>query len=135
MEAGCRPLKRFGNPASNAKLKGDLTMRFMMVVKHAENSGAPPKELMDAIAKLSEEAVKAGTMVASGGLAPTAASTRIRGSRGQITTTDGPFTQAKEIVGRIAIFYLNSNQEPAEDAIRVLERSNNHVTRSHARTP
>src|SRR5216683_1757079 len=53
-----RPLKQFGNLAPNAKLKGDLTMRFMMLVKHAENSGAPPKELMDAIAKLSEEAVE-----------------------------------------------------------------------------
>ena len=44
-------------------------MRFMMMVKSAENSGPPPKELMDAIAKLSEEATKAGAMVANGGLA------------------------------------------------------------------
>ena len=41
-------------------------MRFMMIVKSAENSGPPPKELMDAIAKLSEEAVKAGTMLGGG---------------------------------------------------------------------
>src|SRR2546427_5649847 len=75
-------------------------MRFMMLVKHAEkNSGPPPKELMDALAKLSEEAVKAGTIVASGGLAPTAMSTRVRLSRGKISTIDGPFTEAKEIVG------------------------------------
>jgi hypothetical protein len=47
-----------------------MTMRFMMLVKHAENSGPPPKELMDAIAKLSEEAVKAGTMLGSGGSPP-----------------------------------------------------------------
>src|SRR6266704_2049441 len=126
MEAGSRPLKRFGNPASNAKLKGDLTMRFMMLVKHAENSGAPPKELMDAIAKLSEEAVKAGTMVASGGLAPTAASTRVRVSRGQITTTDGPFTEAKEIVGGIAIFDLKSKEEAVEGALRFMELHKKH---------
>src|SRR5260370_31296439 len=95
-----RPLKQFGNPAPNAKLKGDLTMRFMMLVKHAENSGAPPKELMDAIAKLSEEAVKAGTMVASGGRAPTSGSPPGRGSRGEITPTDRAFPQAHGIVGR-----------------------------------
>jgi hypothetical protein len=35
----------------------------MMLVKSAENSGPPPKELMDAIAKLSEEAVKSGAML------------------------------------------------------------------------
>ena len=45
-------------------------MRFMMIVKHAESSGPPPKELMDAIAKLGEEASKAGTMLGSGGLGP-----------------------------------------------------------------
>jgi hypothetical protein len=46
-----------------------MTMRFIMLVKSAENSGPPPKELMDAMAKLSE-AVKANTMVDSGGLPP-----------------------------------------------------------------
>jgi len=44
-------------------------MRFMMLVKSAENKGVPPKELMDAIAKLGEEANKAGTMITTGGLA------------------------------------------------------------------
>ncbi len=47
-------------------------MRFMMMVKHSENQGPPPKGFMDVMAKLGEEAVKAGTMVVSGGLASTA---------------------------------------------------------------
>ena len=38
-------------------------MRFMMIVKHAEKQGPPPKPLMDAIAKLAEEEAKAGTML------------------------------------------------------------------------
>jgi hypothetical protein len=84
-------------------------MRFMMLVKHAEKlSGPPPKELMDALAKLSEEANKNGTMVASGGLAPTAMSTRVRLSRGQISKIDGPFTEAKEIVGGYAVLEFKS---------------------------
>ena len=66
-------------------------MRFMMPVKSAENSGPPPKELMDAIGKLAEEVVQTGTMVESGGLAPTAKSKRVRLSRGQLTVIDGPF--------------------------------------------
>jgi len=45
-------------------------MRFMMLVKSAENKGAPPKGFMDVMAKLGEEAVKAGTMVVSGGFGP-----------------------------------------------------------------
>jgi hypothetical protein len=98
-----------------------MNMRFMMLVKHAENSGPPPKELMDAIAKISAEAAQAGTMVASGGLAPTAASTRVRVSRGQLTTVDGPFTEAKEVVGGYALFDLKSKQEAIEGAQRFME--------------
>ena len=60
-------------------------MRFMMIVKSAEKSGFPPKPLMDAIGKLAEEAAKAGTMVGSGGLGPTAQGARVRLSAGKST--------------------------------------------------
>ncbi len=97
-------------------------MRFMMLVKHAEkNSGPPPKELMDAMAKLHDEAVKAGTMVVSGGLAPTATSTRVRLSKGQVTAIDGPFTEAKEIVGGFAILEFKSKKEALEGALGFME--------------
>jgi hypothetical protein len=97
-------------------------MRFMMLVKSAEkNSGPPPKELMDAMAKLSEEAAKAGTMIASGGLAPTAASTRVRLSGGKVTAIDGPFTEAKEVVGGYAVFDLKSKKEAIEGALHFME--------------
>src|SRR5436309_15720198 len=101
-------------------------MRFMMLVKSAENSGPPPKPLMDAIAKLSEDASKAGTMVQSGGLGPTAQSTRVRLSRGQVTVTDGPFTEAKEIVGGFAIFDLKSKEEAVEATMRFMQLHKEH---------
>jgi hypothetical protein len=96
-------------------------MRFMMLVKHAENQGPPPKELMDAIAKLSQEAVKAGTMVGSGGLAPTAQSTRVRISNGELKVIDGPFTETKEVVGGYAQFEFKSREEALEGAKRFME--------------
>jgi hypothetical protein len=101
-------------------------MRFLMLVKHAEPSIPPTKELMDAVAKLGEEAVKANTMVASGGLAPTAMSTRVRLSRGQVTAIDGPFTEAKEVVGGFAIFELKSKQEAIEAAFGFMELHRKH---------
>ena len=101
-------------------------MRFMMIVKSSESSGRPPKELMDAIDKLGQEANKAGTMVASGGLAPTAVSTRIRLSRGQLTKIDGPFTEAKEVIGGYAIFDLKSKEEAIEGAQRFMELHKKH---------
>ena len=101
-------------------------MRFMMLVKHAENSGPPPKELMDAIAKLSEEAVKAGTMLGTGGLAPTAQSTRVRLSGGQLKVIDGPFTEAKEVIGGYAQFELKSKEEAIEGAVHFMELHKKH---------
>jgi hypothetical protein len=98
-----------------------MTMRFMMIVKSAEKWGYPPKELMDAIAKLSEEAVKAGTMIGNGGLLPTVTGTRVRLSGGKLTVTDGPFTEAKEVVGGYAQFELKSKEEAIEGARRFMQ--------------
>src|SRR6195256_6064325 len=96
-------------------------MRFMMIVKHAEKQGPPPKQLMDAIAKLAEEAAKAGTMLGSGGLGPTALGARVRLKGGQLTVTDGPFTEAKEIVGGYAQFELKSKEEAVQSAVKFME--------------
>ena len=96
-------------------------MRFMMLVKSAENSGPPPKELMDAIAKLAQETSNAGTMIETGGLAPSAMSTRVRLSGGNITAIDGPFAETRELVGGYAIFEFNSKQEAIESAQEFME--------------
>ena len=101
-------------------------MKFMVMVKHAENSGAPPKELMDAIAILTEEAVQNGSMISSGGLAPTAQSTRVRVSGGKLNVIDGPFTEAKEVVGGYAQFELKSKQEAIDGAVRFMELHRKH---------
>jgi hypothetical protein len=101
-------------------------MRFMMLVKSAENSGSPPKALMDAIGKVAEEATKAGRMLQSGGLAPTAMSSRVRLSRGKLTTIDGPFTESKEVVGGFAVFEFNSREEAIESALSFMELHRQH---------
>jgi hypothetical protein len=81
---------------------------------------------MDAMEKLAEEATKAGAMLQSGGLAPTAMSSRVRLSRGQVTNTDGPFTESKEVVGGFAVFELKSKQEAVESAVRFMELHKQH---------
>jgi hypothetical protein len=101
-------------------------MRFMMIVKSAENSGPPPRALMEAIGKLGEEAAKAGTLVEMGGLLPTARGTRVRLTKGQLTVTDGPFTEAKEVVGGYAVHELRSREEAIEAAVRFMELHKQH---------
>ena len=96
-------------------------MRFMMIVKHAEKQGPPPKQLMDAIAKLAEQETRAGTMLGSGGLGPTALGARVRLAGAKVTVTDGPFLETKEVIGGYAQFELKSKQAAVESAVRFME--------------
>ena len=101
-------------------------MRFMMIVKHAEKQGPPPKELMDAIAKLAEEEAKAGTMLGSGGSGQPRWAPASGFPAGKVTVTDGPFTEAKEVVGGYAQFELKSKEEAVESAVRFMELHKKH---------
>src|SRR6185295_3681611 len=101
-------------------------MRFMTLVKSAENSGPPPPALMEAIAKLSEEAAKDGTILEAGGLAPTAISNRVRLSQGKVTVIDGPFTETKEVVGGFAVFEVESKQEMIDATVKFMELHREH---------
>ena len=85
-------------------------MRFMIVVKSAENACPPPKALMAAIAKLGQEAMQAGVMVETGGLLPSAMGARVRLSAGNLTVADGPFTETKELIGGYAVYDVKSKQ-------------------------
>ncbi|MGB8803162.1 MAG: YciI family protein [Candidatus Acidiferrales bacterium] len=101
-------------------------MRYMMIVKHKEGQGMPPKELMDAIGKLTEEAIKNGTLLGNGGLLPTSAGASVKLSGGRVTVTDGPFTEAKEIIGGYALFELKSKEEAVEGARHFMELHKKH---------
>lgn len=96
-------------------------MRFMMIVKTAENQGFPPKELMDVIAKQAQEETKAGRMLGNGGLLPTAQGARVCLSGGKVTVIDGPFTEAKEVIGGYAQFEFKSKEEAIEAAIQFMD--------------
>lgn len=101
-------------------------MRFMTLVKSAQNSGLPPPKLMEAIAKLGEEATKAGTMVDTGGLAPPAMSTTVRLSKGRVAVMDGPYAETKEVVGGYAIFEVESKQEMIDATVHFMELHREH---------
>jgi len=102
-------------------------MRFMMLVKHPEKPVpggqpfAPPQKLVEEINKLSEKALQSGALIANGGLAPTAAGSRVRLSGGKVTVLDGPFTEVKEVVGGFAIIEYSSREEAVEGARQFME--------------
>jgi hypothetical protein len=96
-------------------------MRFMFMVKSKELTGPPPQALMDAINKQTEDAVKKGTLVLAGGLAPVTQTQRVRITNGRINVTDGPFAEAKEVIGGFAIFDLASREEALKSAEAFME--------------
>lgn len=92
-------------------------MRFMMMVKGDKDyeAGRPPSpELMAAIGKLSEEEARAGILLDSAGLLPSAAGAKVRVAGGKVTVIDGPFSEAKELVGGYAILNAASKAEAIE---------------------
>ena len=99
-------------------------MRYMLIVKGDENfeaSGPPPKELIEGIDKLIEESANAGKLVSVGGLHHTSkgASVKIRG--GKVIVTDGPFSEAKEVIGGFTIMNLKSKDEAIEEARKFMD--------------
>ena len=99
-------------------------MRYMMIVKGDENFGAagpPPMELMEAIGQLGIEAAKAGKMVSMGGLHHSSKGASVRLKGGKMTTTDGPFSEAKEVIGGFTIMNLASKEEAIAEAVKFME--------------
>ena len=99
-------------------------MRFMMIVKADANyeAGAPPKpELLAAIGKLSEEMIKAGVLLDMGGLLPSSKGARVNVKQGKLTVTDGPFSEAKELIGGYAILQCKSKDEAIERGRRFMQ--------------
>jgi hypothetical protein len=98
-------------------------MRFLTMVKSDESMpvGPPPPELMAGIAELGERAGKDGTLLDQGGLLPTGTGALVRVSDGKVTVVDGPFTEAKEVIGGYAIWQVRSKEEAVEAARRFME--------------
>jgi hypothetical protein len=101
-------------------------MRFLIVLKMAEDSGAPPAELFAAIDKLGREATQAGVLVETGGLHASAAGARVRLSGGKVTVTDGPFTESKELIASYAMYELRSKEEAVEWTRRFIQLHQQH---------
>jgi hypothetical protein len=96
-------------------------MRYMVFVKMADDVGAPPAELVETMGKEMEEAFASGWMVDAGGLYPTSQSTEIRVTAGDLTVTDGPYSEVKEVVGGYSIIEVRSQEEAVAAARRVAE--------------
>jgi|SRR6188768_4215706 len=91
-------------------------MQFLMLIKIAndteyEAGKPPPAELEAAMGELIGEWSQAGAFVSAAGLKPTSRGARLRLTGGGISVSDGPFTEAKEVIG--GFFVLEVKDKPA----------------------
>jgi len=89
-------------------------MRYLSIIRAAEQQGEPPQGLMQAIDQYVTRSLRDGTVVSTGGLAVSAAGIRVRIQGGRLKVTDGPFTESKEVIGGYAVIAAATR----EDAIR-----------------
>ena len=90
-------------------------MKFLCLYKSAKPEGTPPTEKeMAEMGKLVEAWMKSGRLLATEGCLPSALGARIRLSNGQFNVVDGPFTEAKEVVGGFALIRAESKAQAIE---------------------
>ena len=86
-------------------------MRFMYIITSPQPMKGPTPALMEAVGKISEREIKAGRMIDNGGLMPLQQGARVSIADGKLGVTDGPFVEAKEVIGGYAIFELRDKEE------------------------
>ncbi len=85
-------------------------MRFMFIVKSA-HQGPPTPAFLEAVHKMADREIKAGRMLDSGGLMPLSTGAEVRIADSKLSVVDGPFVEAKEVIGGYAIFELPGKEE------------------------
>ena len=101
-------------------------MRFLSIVKASENQGPAPQALQDAMAKLTADSLKNGSLVQSGDLGASSSGVRVRSAGGKLTVIDGPFSEAKEVVGGYAVLEFKSRDEAIDAAVAFMRLHQQH---------
>ena len=102
-------------------------MRFMSIVTSPQPAAQPTPALLEAMHKLADREIKAGRMVDTGGLMPLATGAQVRVADGNLSVVDGPFVEAKEVIGGYAIFELRSKEEAVALAVEFMQLHKDHM--------
>ena len=95
-------------------------MRYMFLVTQTKG-GQPPQALIDAMEEARKQAESDGGMISTGGLAPAEQSARATLVGGRLTLKDGPFAEAKELVGGYAIMEHPTREAAVESGRWLME--------------
>jgi hypothetical protein len=101
-------------------------MKFMFIVKSAHRMGPNPK-LLEEMHKLAKREIEAGRMLENGGLMPISQGAQVSIADGQLHVIDGPFAEAKEVVGGYAVFELKDKEEAVASAVEFMQLHKDHL--------
>src|SRR5580698_780941 len=101
-------------------------MLYMMLVRSVAPEGPPSSAFLEAMGKLSAEGRESGMLIAGGQLGGADASARVRLAGGKIGVTDGPFPEAKEVIGGYAILEYSDNEHALQGCAEFLEVHRHH---------
>jgi hypothetical protein len=103
-------------------------MKYLMILtaNEKQREQGPPMALMEAMGKFVQDSFQSGQLADTGGLKPSSAATRLRVANGKLSVTDGPFSEAKEVVGGFAIVKVNSKAEALDIGRRFMELHQKH---------
>ena len=90
-------------------------MKFLCIYKPAKPEGAPPTpDDMETMGAYIDKSIKSGVLIATEGCLPSALGAKVRREEGKFTVTDGPFSEAKEVVGGFALINASSKEHAIE---------------------
>jgi len=115
--AGLEPVETARKPGRRLTIKGDTTMRFMILLKANKNTEAgvlPDQKLLTDMGKFNEELAKAGVLLAGEGLQPSSKGARVKFSGANRTVIDGPFAETKELIAGFWLWQVKSKEEAIE---------------------
>jgi hypothetical protein len=90
-----------------------MSVRYLVLLEASQPDGPPPAGLMEGIMQLGEEATRAGALLDTAGLAPSAAGAKVGVAGGALSITDGPFAETKEMIS-YALYEVRSKEEAVE---------------------
>jgi hypothetical protein len=97
-------------------------MRFLSLIRINEATSQPPTErLLADMGKLMEQMTREGVLIETAGLKPSAEGVLLRLRGGKVSATDGPFTEAKEVIGGYAMLEAKTKEEAIAHTRRFLE--------------
>jgi len=102
-------------------------MRFMYIVTSPQPNRGPTPALAEAMMRLADREIKAGRMLDNGGLMPVSLGAQVKVSGGKLSVVDGPFVEAKELIGGYAIFELRDKEEAVAAAVEFMQLHKEHM--------